>query len=202
MVLNVDRTGLPEHANPKHCLALVCALSTLQSHVRRAKVFNVESICSLHLICSQSPDLRRICLLPRVPLDPESIVVVIFLERMHDVVFAYEGLRMNNLEMSDSGNDHYQALRAWCGAERIAEDTVLRIFGEAYTRTNLIRLAAERLGIEKFSDAQERILNEVDGAVEVISCVAGAGKTLILQAILLWVYYLITHDQMKDIRIT
>ena len=62
-------------------------------------------------------------------------------------------------------------------------------------------MAEEHLHI-KFSHAQLKILSKLDGALLAISCVAGAGNTKLLQAILLWVYYLNVHMGCNDISMT
>ena len=88
VVLSVDRAGLPDYANPKHCLTLVCSLEALHRQLSSVDNFDLESISSLHLVCGQSPDMRRLRLRPPVLLDGNTYVLVIVLERMHEVVFA------------------------------------------------------------------------------------------------------------------
>ena len=56
-------------------------------------------------------------------------VLVIFLERMHDVVFAYECLRASNIKLPDCQVEDCQALRAWCGAKSVVDGSVLHLFG-------------------------------------------------------------------------
>ena len=88
VVLSVDRAGLPDYANPKHCLTLVCSLEALHQQLSSVDNFDLEAISSLHLVCGQSPDMRRLRLRPPVLLDGNTYVLVIVLERMHEVVFA------------------------------------------------------------------------------------------------------------------
>ena len=97
--------------------------------------------------------------------------------------------------------ENYQALRAWCGVTSVGGDPILYLFGDPGEREAEIRMAENLLQID-FSPAQRHVLNTLDGALNVIACVAGAGKTKVLQAILLWVYHQIVVMCRDDIGIT
>ena len=201
VILSVDRAGLPDKANPKHCVTLVCVLEDLHSQVFRVDNFNLASVCSTHLVCGMSPDMRRLRLQPPVLHDANTYILVIFLERVHDVVFAYDCLRVNNIVLPECQEEDYQALRAWCGVSSVEHDSVLHAFGKPGCRAVEICQAEEHLKVV-FSDPQRHVLNSLDGALSVIACVAGAGKTKVLQAILLWAYQYIVKLDHRDICIT
>ena len=203
IVMSVDRYGLPHDANPKHCLVLICKLEDLTVQVEVGPAFDVNNFATLHLISGMSADMRRWRLQPPINEDiaAGTYVLAIVLERMHEVVFAYDCLKSIHLEVEKCEEGRHRALRAWCGTRNLADDHVLDVFGEPGQRANNIRIAEERLGIH-FSPAQRHILEGLAGPLCVISCVAGAGKTMLLQAILMWVYHRIAEEGRDDISIT
>ena len=80
VILSVDRAGLPDKANPKHCVTLVCVLQDLHSQFSSVGNFDLASICSTHLVCGMSPDVRRLRLQPPVLHDVNTYILMIFLE--------------------------------------------------------------------------------------------------------------------------
>ena len=171
LVLCCDRAGLPENANPKHYITLVCDLSEICNQLRSTGRFDLELLCTTHLVCGQSPDMRRLRLQPPVMRAPETYVLVIFVQRMHDIVFAYDCLKASNKQISECGSDKCQALRAWCGSRNESAVSILDLFGKPGYRDAYIDFAGSLLGI-KFSHPQRRVLNELDGPMSVIACIA------------------------------
>ena len=137
-LLSVDRGGLPQNANPKHCFTWVCGLQHLHRMLASSEPFDLESISSVHLVCGQSPDMRRLRLMPPVHLEENTYVLVIFLERMHDVIFAYDCLRSSQLRLKESGDSDFLALRAWCGASSKEKAPLRALFGTPGERDYLI----------------------------------------------------------------
>ena len=98
VLLSVDREGLPQNANPKHCVVYVCSLKKMYDMLRERRDFDLERIGSLHFVVGQSPDLRRLRLKPLIPLEEGDSMLVAMLESAHDVCFAYESFRISALK--------------------------------------------------------------------------------------------------------
>ena len=183
VLLSVDRQGLPDNANPKHCAVYVCALDKMYAMLDEGRKIDLERIGTLHFVLGQSPDLRRLRLGPVVPLEEGTPVLVAVLEAAHDVFFAYECLRTSALRGSLCDERDFLALRAWCGCDWSTTNPILNLFGPPGYRHLHITFAERRLG-KTFSAEQWHILNTLDGDFSAIACVAGAGKTLLLLALL------------------
>ena len=75
------------------------------------------------------------------------------------------------------------------------------LFGKPWARDKLIEQAAKQLNLD-FSKDQVKTLQTIGGPLSVVDCVAGAGKTVILQALLCWLYEVIEMQQREDVVVT
>lgn len=203
VLLSVDRSGLPQGANPKHCLVLVASLNEVYGMLKWKSGFDLEHISSLHFVVGQSPDLRVLRLMPPVlKKENTTYLLVVFLSAQHDVYFAYECLRQSSLKLTTCANDdEFLALRAWCGQQSSSQVSLLDVFGRPGDRSSHIDIA-EHLLKKTFSADQRAILNRLHGPLSVISCVAGAGKTVLLQALLAMAYHEIFEEKRTDLYVT
>jgi hypothetical protein len=201
VLLSVDRHGLPDNANPKHSLVYVCALHDMYAMLEQEEDFDLERIGTLHFVLGHSPDLRRLRLRPVVPLAEGTCMLVAVLEAAHDVFFAYECLRTSALRRSLSDESGFLALRAWCGCDSSTTNSLSHFFGPPGQRHLQITYAERRLG-KTFSQEQWDILNTLEGDFSAIACVAGAGKTLLLLALLAMAHREIVELGRQDLCVT